>query len=424
MSDRAYKKFEIKSCRSCSSKNLRLILDLGPLYLSDFTKGKRPKIKKYPLTLVVCKKCSLVQLLHTTPPKELYTDRYGYRSGISNTMRQELSEIVKKGIKVTKLKKGDVVIDIGANDGTLLSFYPKGILRIAVEPVKKFAKDSRKFSDKVVSDFFTRKAVMKAIRKNQKAKVITAISMFYDLDDPNTFLKDVKSLLKDDGVFIIQQNYLVGMLKLNAFDNIVHEHLEYYSLKSLENLLIRNDLRVFDVEETSINGGSFRTYACLISSSFKETPRVKKMREKEERLKLNDSKTYDDFAKRVKDLKKKIRSYIEEESKAGRSTYIYGASTRGNTLIQYCQLNNRLIPKAVERNPEKWGKYIASMGTPIISEEKGRRELPDNMLVLPWFFQKEILTREKDYIKGGGRLIFPLPSFEVVKKSLPAGRQG
>ena len=214
---------KIKNCRSCNSTNLLKIVSLGKQYLSDFVKvNKKPKA--FPLRIVVCKKCYLVQLDYTTPQKYLYTERYGYKSGINQTMQQELKEIALSCLKrIKKTKEKIVAVDIGANDGTLLSNYPKNIYKIAVEPIKKFAKESRKYSNKVVNDFFTYQAYFKKL-KNLKADIVTAISCFYDMENPNEFVNDIKKILKDDGIFVIQQNYLLSMLKLNAFDNIFHEH--------------------------------------------------------------------------------------------------------------------------------------------------------------------------------------------------------
>ena len=412
MSRHSYSSIQIKSCRSCSSKKLKTVLDLGELYLSDFTRSKdRSRLKKYPLTLVLCSNCNLVQLKHTTPPEELYNQRYGYRSGINTTMREELKDIVTKSQSISKLKKGELVIDIGANDGTLLSFYKNSITRVGFEPVRKFAKECRKHADIVINDYFGVKKVKKNLRK---AKIITAISMFYDLNNPNNFLKDVSSLIDDNGVFVIQQNYLVEMLKQNGFDNIVHEHLEYYSLASLEHLLINNGFRVFDVELSEINGGSIRTYICKAQAKYKDSKRLGALKSAEKDLKLDRLAVYNKFAKNVKARRREIRKYMHNELRMGRRVFVYGASTRGNTLLQYCGLDSSLIAKAVERNPEKWGKYITSVGIPIISEEKGRSENPENMLVLPWFFKEEFLKREEDYIKNGGKLIFPLPKVQIV----------
>jgi NDP-4-keto-2,6-dideoxyhexose 3-C-methyltransferase len=402
---------KIKKCRSCSSKKLVSILSLGDQYLSDFVKiNKKPK--SFPLNMILCKQCFLVQLDYSTPSKYLYTERYGYKSGINKTMQNELKEIGEKCLKLINSKGEITAVDIGANDGTLLKQYPARVTKIGVEPITKLAKEAKKYANKVVNDFFSFKAFYKAL-SNTKADIVTVISCFYDMEQPNDFISDVKKILKDEGVLVIQQNYLVGMLKLNAFDNIVHEHLEYYSLLSLNNLLSKHGLEVFDVELRDLNGGSFRTYISF-TGKRKVLPSVKKMIASEKRLKLDKLKVYLDFAKRIKENKKKLYKFIKEKSDKGKVIYLYGASTRGNTLLQYFGLDKRLIKKAVERNPEKWGKIIASVGIPIISEEQARKDKPDYMLVLPWFFKKEFLEREKKYLCGGGHFIFPLPKFEVI----------
>lgn len=403
---------KINKCRSCGSKNLIKILSLGKLSLSDFTKiNKKPNA--FPLRIVLCRNCYLVQLDYTVPQKYLYTERYGYKSGINQTMRDELKEIAQKALqKIGKNRKNFTVVDIGANDGTLLENYPKNIYRIAVEPITKFAKDSKKHANKVVNDFFTYDAYSKVI-KNKKADIVTAISCFYDMEEPNKFIEDVKKIMKADGIFVIQQNYLVGMLKQCAFDNIVHEHLEYYSLLSLDNLLSKHGLEVFDLEQRELNGGSFRTYIAF-EGKRRKTKAVKDLEKYEKRLKLNNKKIYLNFARKIQHNKRRILEFIKKESKKGKLIFLYGASTRGNTLLQYFELNNQLIKKAVERNPEKWGKIISSVGIPIISEAQARKEKPDYMLVLPWFFKKEFLKREIKYLKSGGHFIFPLPKFEVI----------
>lgn len=407
-----FKYLEIKKCRVCSSLKLNNVLYLGSQYLSDFSASNN-KPPKYPLHIVICNNCSLLQLKHNVPQSSLYTERYGYKSGINSTMRKELKEIAGKALgKLRKNAKNIVAVDIGANDGTLLSFYPKRIFKIGIEPIKKFAKECRLKADVVINDFFNYRSYFKELGA-RNADIITAISCFYDMEEPNVFLSDIKKILKGEGIVIIQQNYLVGMLKQNAFDNIVHEHLEYYSLLSLENLLRRHDLEVFDVEEDEINGGSFRTY--LARKGLRRiTSSVIKMRQEEKVLNLNNKKNYTEFVKRVKNNKNKLHKLILDLTKKRKKIFIYGASTRGNTLLQYFGLNNHLIKAAVERNPEKWGKRIASVGIPIISEEQARIEKPDYMLVLPWFFKKEFLQREKEYLKSGGHFIFPLPKLEVI----------
>jgi hypothetical protein len=233
------------------------------------------------------------------------------------------------------------------------------------------------------------------------------------MEEPNTFVSDVRKLMKKDSVFVIQQNYLVKMLTQNAFDNIVHEHLEYYSLISLNNLLQRHGLEVFDLELRQLNGGSFRTYIGY-KGQHPVSVSVYEQIELERLICLHRKKIYTEFAERIKKLKKEVSGFIKNEANRGKKVYLYGASTRGNTLLQYFGLNNKLIQKAAERNPEKWGTKIASVGISIISEAQARSEKPDYLLVLPWFFREEFLQREKSYLKSGGHFIFPLPQLEIV----------
>lgn len=399
----------ITNCRSCKSDDLKEVLSLGDQYLSDFIEPNDNKPPKSPLTLFLCRSCSLLQLGETVPSSVLYTSRYGYKSGISNTIREDLRSVVIGAVHRVTLQEGDCVVDIGSNDGTLLSYYPASLYRVGVEPIEKLARESleQKRADFVINDFFNYSWFSKYL-PNEKAKIITAISMFYDLDDPNGFVRDLVSILHPEGVIVIQQNYLAGMLKQHAFDNVVHEHLEYYSLSSLEKLLNRHGLEVFDVEENTINGGSFRTY-------IRHMDVVKRMRLREKRLRLDSEWTYMLFALKVRTIRKQLYEFIKREVEKGKMVYALGASTRGGTLLQSCGLDHTLIKGAMERNPEKWGKIMASTDIPIISEEQARKDKPDYLLVLPWFFADEIKKREAEYVKNGGALIFPLPKLEVYR---------
>lgn len=409
-------KTTLKKCRACKSRKLIEVLSLGPIYLADFVNmDEKTKPDQYPLDLVLCQACHLVQLKHTIPPEVLYTERYGYKSGVSQTMREELAGITQKAERQAKLKPGDLVVDIGCNDGTLLkSYQPEGLLRVGFDPVAKFKRAFKNKGEIFINNYFSWTAFMKRFRQ-KRAKVITAIAMFYDVDDPSRFVADLAKILAPNGLLVIQQNYLTGMLEQDAFDNVVHEHLGYYCLFSLEPILNRYGLKVFDVEERSINGGSFRTYISHQSSQFKTRRTVRKMREKEEKLNLDQPQTYAAFARRVKSKCRKLYKLIKALNSRKKLVYVYGASTRGNTLLQVCGLDNRLIKAAVERNPEKWGKKIASVKIPIISEKQARQNKPDYMLALPWFFKPEFLAREKSYLEGGGKLIFPLPKLEIVE---------
>ncbi len=391
----------ISKCRSCHSTRLTEVLNLGNQYLSDFVAPDSQKPLKYPLELVLCGECTLLQLKHTTPPSELYTERYGYRSGVNEAIREDLGDVVESIVYMSD----STVVDIGANDGTLLSNYPRHLIRIGFEPVTKYADECKKHADIAINDYFSKEAYDKL--NYGKADIITAISMFYDLDDPNKFVADMRDILDDDGVIIIQQNYLVNMLQNHAYDNIVHEHLEYYSLTSLEHLLNRHYLKVVDVEENTINGGSFRVYV-------KHMTPLEKMRVKEKQFKLDSTSTYLLWGMQINLLRKKLYKFVKGQVDKGKTVYCYAASTRGSTLLQACNLDNTLITAAVERNPEKFGKIMASTGIPIISEEQARKYKPDFMLVLPWFFVDGFIEREKEYLKQGGKFIIPLPKFKII----------
>lgn len=402
----------ITHCRSCDSKKLSDIISLGKIYLSNFVQTNI-KPPMYPLSLIMCRDCYLIQLKHTTPANLLYNEQYGYKSGINQTMQNELKDIVEKSLLKLDSKKDKLLaVDIGANDGTLLGAYPDAIKKVGVEPIKKLAKECGKHADLVINDFFNLKSFKNKLG-DSKADIVSAISCFYDMENPNEFVSDVKNILNENGIFVVQQNYLIKMLIQNAFDNIVHEHLEYYSLIAMQNLLKKHGLEVFDLELRELNGGSFRTYICHIGKK-QISNAVYEQTELENMIGLNRKKIYLDFVKRIKNNKKEIHKLVKTLVNKGKKVYVYGASTRGNTLLQYFGLDKQLIEKAVERNPEKWGKKIASVGIPIISERQARIEKPDYMLVLPWFFKSEFLKREESYLKSGGHFIFPLPKVEVV----------
>jgi len=412
----------ITNCRSCNSPQLEGVLSLGDQRIVSFTEDDK-KPPKVPLSLVLCGDCNLLQLRHTTRPDLLWGNEYGYKSGVNETMRNELGDIAHKSEQIVDLKQNDIVVDIGCNDGTLLKAYTKDPIRVGFDPsinVAKYALDyfhtlpSDKWS--LFVDYFKKELYLNRYPKNS-AKIITAIAMFYDLDNPNKFLQGVRDCLHPDGVFVIQQNYLKGMLDQLAFDNICHEHLEYYSLLSLEPLLKRNGLEVFDVSQNNINGGSFRTYIRHKGSEIggRESWETIKMRRNETDAELDERETYQLFAEKVKNNGQVLKDFIDQENEKGKKIYVYGASTRGGTLLQFCGIDNTQIVGAAERNPDKWGRVMKSTGIPIVSEEEARFKA-DIFLVLPWFFKKEFVEREQGFIKKGGRLVFPLPRFEVISK--------
>lgn len=399
-------------CRSCQSERMETVIDLGEQYLSDFRHDDL-KPKKYPLELMRCLDCSFCQLRQAAPLNEMYTENYGFKSGVNETIRKDLSSIVKQALSYhdgRNLK----VLDIGSNDGTLLSNYDEENYRVGVDPIKKLCEEAER-NDRaslVINDFYASENVKKQIGKT-KFDIITAISMFYDVEDPNKLVADMVSMLADDGVIIIQQNYILATLQNNAYDNICHEHIGYHSLLSMEHIFERNGLETVDVSTSIVNGGVLRTVVQRKGVGFPTTD-VQKQRDIESVFGLDTPKPYIAFRHDVREGAKKLTALIDQINDQGKRCYIYGASTRGGTIWQYAGLDVEDLPFAVERNPAKVGSKIASIGVPIISEAQARLDNPEYMLVSIWFFRDEIIKREKEYLAKGGHLIFPLPKLEVI----------
>jgi len=396
----------IKQCRACGSERLQDFLDLGEQYLSDFRRDNT-KTPKYPLVATFCENCTLVQLRHTTPQHEMYHDRYGFKSGVSDSIKQDLDDIVTHGFQY----KNDPLkwLDIASNDGTLLSFVPEDVYRVGVDPVTFLCKEAEQYADEIVDDYFTAKSV----EGYEPFDVITSVSCFYDMPDPNQFVADVAQSLDRRGVWIIQQNYLMTTVELNAVDNFCHEHLEYYTLKSLEHLLNKHGLEVNEVRTSMVNGGSLRTVVSH-QGAFDVDESVYLQRDREEDYCLNTLATYREFANNVMGELNKLHRMLKEFKDEGKTTYILAASTRGATIWQSAEIDHNLVDAAVERNPAKVGAQFTAVGIPIISEEEARKNRPDYMVIGPWFFDEEIVKREKAYLETGGKLIKPLPKVEII----------
>ncbi len=380
-------------------------------------------MEKIPLELVRCDKsvdsnsCGLVQLRHTTSPNLMY-DRYFYRSGINQTMPKNLQEIVQEAISKVELNPNDVVLDVGCNDGTLLQNYSQlSVQAIGFDPAKNMAEFSKKTGATIISDFFSSEEFIKNFGSH-KAKIISSIAMFYDLEDPSKFVSDIAKVLDPEGVWVLELSYLPLMLSQNAFDTIVHEHLEYYHLEVLEFLFSKFHLKVVDVKLNDINGGSFRifvqhTHKIIDDDSLK---RIIKLRKKEKELKLETNIPFDSFIDRVNNEKNKLVSFLKNELSLGKTIHCYGASTKGNTLLQFYNLDNKFIQYIADRNPDKWGRKTIGTDISIISEEESHSLNPDYFLILPWHFITEFIEREHNFLENGGKLIVPLPQFNIVEK--------
>ena len=415
---------EIKRCRICGNEKLIPILNLGVQSLAGrFPEMEEPDPLKTPLELVKCNKdakpdaCGLLQLKHTVSPEEMYAYNYGYRSGINKTMTDHLRGLVGKITEIVSLNEGDVVLDIGSNDATLLKSYNvSGLQKVGIDPTGEQFRKYYTEDIKLVCDFFNIENY-RSVMPEKKAKVISSIAMFYDLDKPMDFVKDIKEILHPDGIWVFEQSYMPEMLKKNSFDTICQEHLEYYSLGPIDWMLKKNSLRILKVEFNEINGGSFRIYACHENSGYEsDKHNIEKIFETEAELKLDAIQPYIEFKERIEGLKNKLINFLTKERENGKKIYIYGASTKGNVLLQYYNIDKNLITAAADRNPEKWGLRTPTTDIPIISEEEARGEKPDYFLVLPWHFKEEFLKREEEFLKSGGKFIFPLPEIEIIGK--------
>lgn len=400
------------TCRSCGSGRLIEALDLGSCYVSSFPDvPDASRIPHVPLELLLCNDCTLLQLRHTVSGDWLYR-RYWYKSGVNPAMRRALADIARSAAEFAGLAAGDSVLDIGCNDGTLLRSYEvRGIQRVGFEPAENLADEAAHGADQIIPDFFSARRLA-----GQQFRVVTSIAMFYDLDDPNAFVADVAKVLAPGGVWIIEMHYLPLMLARNAFDAICHEHLEYYSLASLEPLLERHGLAVAGVETNEINGGSIRVY--VVHGGPRTCPPVRRtsvdsMRAQERELRLHHAETYQKFGKRISAIGTRLRDWLVRERAQKKTIDVYGASTKGNTLLQVFGIDRSLICAAAERNPDKWGKYTVGTWIPIVSEEEARLYAND-FLVLPWHFLSEISQRESGFIARGGKLVAPLPEPQLV----------
>lgn len=407
---------EIQACRASGSHHLIPVLDLGAQYLTGvFPRSSSQRVTKGPLQLVWCPDSGLLQLRHSYSLSEMYGDNYGYRSGLNTTMVSHLAAKIRGLERKFEPRTGDWVLDIGSNDCTSLKSYSTpGLRRIGMDPTATKFREYYPDDVVVVEDFFSAERYLDATA-GKRAKIVTSIAMFYDLEDPGSFVRDIASILATDGVWHFEQSYMPSMMRTNAYDTVCHEHLEYYSLRVVKELCERNGLRIVDVQMNNINGGSFAVTAChrdaLIPSAL---PIIGWMLQMEDNWSLNTARPYRQFEDRVfrhrADLQRLVYALLSD----GKRILGYGASTKGNVLLQFCQFGAEHIPAIAEVNQEKFGAFTPGSMIPIISESDAHAMHPDYFLVLPWHFKASIVQREREYLASGGKLIFPLPEIEIV----------
>lgn len=413
---------EIKKCRICGNNNLVSLLDLGHQALTGVFPQADEEIENGPLEIVKCVSqngedvCGLVQLKHDYQMEKLYGDNYGYRSGLNKSMVEHLQKIVAKIEERIKLNDGDLIIDIASNDGTLLSSYKnKNLDLLGIDPTShKFQEYYPEHVDSA-AEFFSKK-IVKEKRGDKKAKVITSIAMFYDLPSPLETMKEITDILDEQGIWIVEQSYMPEMINNISYDTVCHEHLEFYALKQFEWMAKNSGLKIIDLEFNKINGASFAITLAKRESQYPEaTEKIKKILEEEEKNGFNNLKIYEDFKAKSEQHKNELKELIKNLKTNNKKILGYGASTKGNVVLQYCQLTTDDIPAIADVNEYKFGRFTPGTKIPIISEEEAKNMQPDYFLVLPWHFKDNIIEREKEFLAKGGKLIFPLPNIEIIE---------
>lgn len=406
----------ISKCRICGGEELVNVLDLGSQTLTGvFPKSPDEPITAGPLILVKCATqggCGLLQLAHSYDLEEMYGANYGYRSGLNASMVAHLKSKVERIKGYGLLEPDAIVVDIGSNDGTTLSFYADaGVRRVGIDPTA--AKFRQYYQDDitVIPDFFSAELFRREFG-GERARVVTSFSMFYDMEDPTGFMQQIADILDDRGIWVCEQSYMPLMLETNSYDTTCHEHLEYYALAQILWMAERTGLEVVDVELNDVNGGSFSFVAQRKGGPLQRSAAVDELMDRERKLGLDDLDTYRQFAARVDAHRDELLAFLAKAKREGKRVAALGASTKGNVLLQYCGLTPEDIEAIGEVNPDKFGSYAPGTNIPIRDEAEVLASRPDYLIVLPWHFRCffEAQPRYADH-----RLVFPLPKLDLAR---------
>jgi len=407
----------IHRCRVCDSTCLELVLDLGEQMLTGvFPRARDAQVTSGPLRLVKCAAddgCGLLQLAHSYDLGEMYGDNYGYRSGLNASMVRHLDAKVARICELVSLHPGDLVVDVGSNDGTTLGAYPESIGAdlLGIDPTAAKFRQYYKSHVDLCADFFTAATLRKA-RAGKQVRVLTSFSMFYDLESPMAFMRDVHGLLADDGIWVFEQSYMPAMLDALSYDTVCHEHLEYYALKQVKWMADRVGFTIIDIEFNDVNGGSFSVTAAKSISGMPESPEVARVLAEERARGLDTLAPLEDFARRTAQSRAGLRAFLAGAKAEGKTVAALGASTKGNVLLQYCGITTDDIAEVGEVNPDKFGALTPGTFLPIRAEADVLAHSHDYHLVLPWHFRRHFLANPA---YAGRVLVFPLPALQIMR---------
>ena len=404
-------------CRNCEKNKFLKISNIGYQPISSIFLKNKKKIKNYSLDLFKCKICDLVQLSKIANLKDMYGSEYGYKTSVSKLMINHLKEKFIRLKKLNILKKNSNILDIGSNDGTFLNFFidtNNNLNLYGIDPSASAFIENYNKKIKIIIDFFNQKTVKQYFRNNKTIKfsLITSFAMFYDVEDPNTFCRDISNILEKNGIWILEFSYFPLLLKNLTYDQICHEHVVYYTLNTFNKIIKKNNLKIIDFSINEINGGSIEVICAKKNSKHKT--KNKKINEILKKEKLITQRDYDRFNLRVETSKKNLLLFLKNQKKS--NVIGYGASTKGNVILNYCGVTNKNISYICDANPSKIGKFTPGSYIDIISKERMRKINPKYLLVLIWSFRTEVIKQEKEFIKKGGKLVFPLPIFHIVDK--------
>ena len=406
----------INQCRICGNKNLVKVLDLGEQTLTGvFPRRKDQVITRGPLQLVKCtgsvECCGLLQMAHSYDLGEMYGDNYGYRSGLNPSMVKHLHAKVARILRIVDLSDSPIVLDIGSNDGTTLSAYPsQKCTRVGMDPTSDKFRQYYPEGVTAIADFFSARRFSEEF-PGRKVRVVTSFSMFYDLERPMDFVREVAEILDERGIWVFEQSYMPLMLERNSYDTACHEHLEYYGLRQIDWMLRRCGLKIVDVEFNDVNGGSFSVTAARTDSAFVESLDAKGVLAREVAEGLDGLEPYIEFARRAEASRDELRAFVSAARVEGRRVACLGASTKGNVLLQYCGFTENDVEAVGEVNPDKFETFTPGTLLPIVDEHELLASEPDYLIVLPWHFRDFFMQK---YNLKNSRLVFPLPRLEII----------